>query len=85
MCGVVEAEKIFGRKHFVDELSAGAASDLLTILRVARFPAARAQFVAQFITFSPIFCKPCLHPRLRQLRNFRRQLCLALPKVRARC
>ena len=73
---VLETEKFFGRKHR-RELSAGAARHLLPVLRVSHFPAARAQFVAQFITFSPIFCKPCLHPRLRQLRNFRRQLCFA--------
>ncbi len=40
------------------------------VLRVAHFPAERVQFVAQFIAFLPIFCKPRLLALLRQLRHF---------------
>ena len=55
------------------ELSAGAPRNLLAVLGIARFPTASAQFVAQFITFSPVFCKPCPCPCLSQLRDLGRK------------
>src|SRR5262249_29743105 len=61
--------------------SAGASRNLLSVLRVARFPAERIQLVPQFIAFPKIFCKPRLRPRLGQLRHFRGQLDAAAFKI----
>ena len=47
---VLETEK-FCRAQTCCELSACASRDLLTILRIPRFPAARGEFVAQFDHF----------------------------------
>jgi hypothetical protein len=53
-------------------LNSSAMCDLLTVLRIASLPTSTGEFVAQFITFSPILCKSRLRPRLRQCRNLGR-------------
>src|SRR5207237_6461924 len=70
MRGVFEAEKFRGRKHVLDST---APRDLLSVFRVASFPTAGGDFVAQFITFSPILCKPRLHAGFPHRRDLCRQ------------